>query len=241
MLVKNFFFACIWSRSGSRIRIRIQIRDSNPESNPESNPDPKPDPKLTSSRIRILNRIRNLCFGSATLLKIKNKEVEFSFDLWEHSPKISANLFGTNGLTRWRNRLQPLKVKRRSPEVPIQTELSEHTGKAGKPTGNSYLGITAASWARFISSWAFSRNSTNILLSVSATRIVTSATNNKRLTSNKQDNRDLVFALGIRPVLWIRDIMVQIQIRATYWFLHFCQWLSRCQQKIRFFIKLFCW
>ena len=36
---------------------------------PDSNPDPKPDldPKLTSGRIRIRNRIRNFCFGSATL------------------------------------------------------------------------------------------------------------------------------------------------------------------------------
>ncbi len=51
------------------IWIRIQIRDSNPDSNLDSNPDPKPDPdpQLTSGRIRIRNRIRNICFGSATL------------------------------------------------------------------------------------------------------------------------------------------------------------------------------
>ncbi len=59
-LLKNFRtkrgMASFWSGSESRIRIRIQIRDSNPDS------------KLTAGRIRIRNRIRNFCFGSATLI-----------------------------------------------------------------------------------------------------------------------------------------------------------------------------
>jgi hypothetical protein len=75
-LRKNFRTKKIWPVSDldpdpgfgpgfeSGIRIRIRIRDSNPD----SNPDPKPDPKLTSGRIRIRNRIRNFCFGSATLV-----------------------------------------------------------------------------------------------------------------------------------------------------------------------------
>jgi hypothetical protein len=52
--------------------IRIRIRDSNPDSNQDSDPDSNPDPdsKLTAGRIRIRPRIRNFCFGSATLPEV---------------------------------------------------------------------------------------------------------------------------------------------------------------------------
>ncbi len=65
---------CLKMRLGKNFRTKkrclgqfliwIRIQDSDTDSNPDSNP----NPKLTSGRIRIRNRIRNFCFGSATLL-----------------------------------------------------------------------------------------------------------------------------------------------------------------------------
>jgi hypothetical protein len=50
--------------------IRIRIQDLDPDPNPgfQSGFESGSDSKLTAGRIRIRNRIRNFCFGSATLM-----------------------------------------------------------------------------------------------------------------------------------------------------------------------------
>jgi hypothetical protein len=50
--------------------------------------------------------------------------------------------------------------------------------------------------------------------------------------------------ISLKPVLWIRDILLRIRIRTTdlrIRILFFRQWLTKSQQKISLFSKFFCY
>ncbi len=66
--------------------IRIRIQDLDPDPNPgfESGFESGSDSKLTAGRIRIRYRIRNFCFGSATIYNtVLSLYVDSYFMLWE--------------------------------------------------------------------------------------------------------------------------------------------------------------